>query len=118
MLKSASREGGCLLRGECAPEGCLLGGICSQGGLLPGGLLQGVSAPGGGVSAPGGGVCSQGGVGVSAGGLSAMGVSAPGGGVSQHVLRQTPPLLTESQTPVKTLPWPNFVAASNKSAFQ
>ena len=35
------------------------------------------------------------------------------GGVSQLVLRQTPPLLTESQTPVKTLPWPNFVAAGN-----
>ena len=25
----------------------------------------------------------------------------------------TPPLWTESQTPVKTLPWPNFVAAGN-----
>ena len=42
-------------------------------------------------------------------------MSAPGVGVcvSQHALRQTPPLLTESQTPVKTLPWPNFVAAGN-----
>ena len=41
----------------------------------------------------------------------------PGGcacaGGSQHALRQTPPLWTESQTPVKTLPWPNFVAAGN-----
>ena len=36
-----------------------------------------------------------------------------GGEVSQHALRQTPPLWTESQTPVKTLPWPNFVAAGN-----
>ena len=52
------------------------------------------------------------------GGESApRGVSPPrgvcsGGVVSQHALRQTPPL-TESQTPVKTLPWPNFVAAGN-----
>ena len=38
---------------------------------------------------------------------------SPGGGLSQHALRQTLPLLTESQTPVKTLPWPNFVAAGN-----
>ena len=49
-----------------------------------------------------------------------MGVSARGGcllprGVSQHALRQTPPPLTESQTPVKTLPWPNFVAAGHKA---
>ena len=36
-------------------------------------------------------------------------VPAPRGG-SQHTLRQTPPLWTESQTPVKTLPCPNFVA--------
>ena len=28
---------------------------------------------------------------------------------------QTPTLLTESQTPVKTLPCPNFVAGSNKN---
>ena len=62
---------------------------------------------------------------ISLGGVSAPGwVSAPGGlprrslcsrgrGVSQHALRQTPPALTESQTSVKTLPWPNFVAAGN-----
>ena len=48
-------------------------------------------APGGGCLLPGG-VCS-------------------GGWVSQHALRQTP--WTESQTPVKTLPWPNFVAGGN-----
>ena len=46
-----------------------------------------VSALGGGVSAPGGGVCF--------GGVCSR-------GVSQHALRQTPPLLTESQTRVKT----------------
>ena len=76
--------------------------------------LRGVSALGGGQGE--GGVCSQG-----EGGVCSWGVSASGGGglllggvclgdVSQHALRQTPPLLTESQTPVKTLPWPNFVA--------
>ena len=68
---------------------------------------MGGSAPGGGVFAPGG-VCSWG---VSAprgmclllgGGVSALGGSALGGVVSQHALRQTPPLLTESQTRVKT----------------
>ena len=31
------------------------------------------------------------------------------GGLSQHALRQTPPV--DRQTPVKILPWPNFVAA-------
>ena len=74
----------------------------SGGGLLPGGCLLlgggwGWSAPGGGWSAPGGGCLLQG-VGVV---------------VSQHALRQTPspPPWTESQTPVKTLPWPNFIAA-------
>ena len=66
-------------------EGLLLG----DGGLLPGGCLLL------------GGVCSWGGV-------YSRGV------VYQHTLRQTqPPLWTESQTPVKTLPWPNFVAAGN-----
>ena len=29
-------------------------------------------------------------------------------------LLRHPPLLTESQTHVKTLPWPNFVAAGNE----
>ena len=69
---------------------------------------------GGGGSGPGGGVCS--------GGVSGPGGSGPRGcllrGVclvwSQHALRQNPPpLWTESQMPVKTLPWPNFVAAGN-----
>ena len=42
-----------------------------------------------------------------------LGGSAWGGGYpSMHWGR--PPLWTESQTPVKTLPWPNFVAAGNK----
>ena len=119
-----------LLRGGgSVPRGCLLpGGSVCFGGSAPGGcLLWGVSAQGGvwsqGVSAPGG---------VSSGGLSApRGVSAPGdcllggcllweggvcsgGGVSPACTEaDTPPLWTESQTPVKTLPWPNFVAAGN-----
>ena len=96
----------------------LWGGVCSGGCLLPGGgLLPGGSAPWGcllsGVSALGG-VCSGG---CALGGVcSGEGVCSRGGGwvwVSQHALRQTPPLLTESQTPVKTLPWSNFVAARN-----
>ena len=65
--------------------------------LLPGGgcLLQGMSAPGGCVSASWGGW-----------------VSGPGGYPSVHWGRHPPPhLWTESQTPVKTLPWPNFIAA-------
>ena len=41
------------------------------------------------------------------------GVSGPRGGVSQHALRQTPSPLVDRHTLVKTLPWPNFVAAGN-----
>ena len=42
-----------------------------------------------------------------------------GGGVSQHALRQTPlppspPPPVDRHTLVKTLPWPNFVAAGKK----
>ena len=90
------------------PGGCLLwGGVCSWGGVS---APRGVSVPRG-VSALGVCVYSQGGL--------LPGVSAPGGvcsrgGVSQDALRQRPPLWTESQTPVKTLPWPNFVAAGKK----
>ena len=67
--------------------------------LLPGG---GCLLPGGVGGSGLGGVCSGGGV-----------WSGPGGVVSGHTLRQTPspPLWTESQMPLKTLPWPNFVAA-------
>ena len=87
MPESASRGGGVL-----SPGGCLVpGGWC----LLQGGLL------GGGCLVPGG---------VSSGGclLQGGGVSAP---------EADTPLWTESQTPVKTLPWPNFVAAGNKRTF-
>ena len=76
----------CLLRGVSALRGMyLLWGACLLWGmcLLWGGcLLQGVSAPGGVAGIP---ACTE------ADTLS--------------------PLLTELQTPVKTLPWPNFVAA-------
>ena len=44
----------------------------------------------------GGGFCSRGG---------------EGSGIPACTEADTPPLWTESQTPVKTLPWPNFVAA-------
>ena len=64
------------------------GGVCSQG----------VSAPGGCLPPGDGGVCSQ--------GMSAL------GGIPACTEADTPPL-TESQMPVKTLPWPNFVAAGN-----
>ena len=51
------------------------------------------------------------------GGVPGQGdVPGPGGlwHPSMHWGRHPPPpLLTESQTPVKTLPWPNFVAAGN-----
>ena len=62
------------------------------------------------------GVCLVGGASAWSGGVSAWSGgsawSGRGGLASQHALRQTPPpLWTESQTPVKTLPWPNFVAA-------
>ena len=53
---------------------------------------------------------------MSAPGGSGRGVSAPGG-VSQDALWQTPPRCTESQTPVKTLPWPNFVAAGKNPQY-
>ena len=69
-------------------------GVVAWSGGMPG--LGGGGVPGLGGSAPRGGVCSGGGL------------------ASQHALRQTPPLWTESQTPVKTLPWPNFVAAGNE----
>ena len=84
--------------------------LLPRGALLPGGcLFWGMSAPGdvsapGGVSAlgglvPGGYVCSRGGGGGGGGGIPACTEADP------------PALLTESQMPVKTLPWPNFVAA-------
>ena len=77
---------------------CSGGGIWSWGGVCSGGVWSwGVSAPRG-VSLPGGSPCQ--------GGLLAGGGSR---------CWRPPPPWTESQTPVKTLPWPNFVAAGNDS---
>ena len=113
MPESASR-GKYLVRGVylvlgggvLSPGGCLVWGVWSQGGVCSGGSGPGGSALGG--SGPGG--CPLQGV------SGPRGVSAPvvGGllrGVSAH--EADTPLWTESQTPVKTLPWPNFVAAGN-----
>ena len=44
------------------------------------------------------------------------GGSAPGG-VSQHALRQTPLPPVDRHTPVKILPWPNFVAAGKYTIY-
>ena len=42
-----------------------------------------------------------------------------GGAVSQHAGEaEQPPCELESYTPVKTLPWPNFIAAGNCSIFR
>ena len=96
--------GGCLVwgLGWCAWSG----GVCawSTGGGVPG--LGGVPGPG--VSGPGGGVPCPWGVRSEGGGGGFW-----SGGVSQHAMRQThlPPPPVERQTPVKILPWPNFVAA-------
>ena len=93
--------GGCLVRGGSAPRGgCLVRGVCSRRVSGRGVWSGGVCSWGG--SVPGGGLVW--------GGSGPGGVSAPGG-ISQHALRQTPPV--DRQTPVKILPWPNFVAASN-----
>ena len=69
-------------------------GVCFSGGLFLGGCLL----PGG-VSALGG-------------------CLLPGGMCIPACTEADTPLLTESQTPVKTLPWPNFVVAGNKNSFQ
>ena len=112
LLLGGSALGG---RGVSALLGCLLlGGVCSwgRGGVCSGGgrclLLRGVCSWGvsalQGVSALGWVVCS--------GGVSALGsvcsgeVSTPGGIPACTEADSSP--LTESQTPVKTLPCPNF----------
>ena len=114
MLASAS-PGGVCSRGVSAPRGSAPGG---WGGLVPGGggvwsREVGGLVPGGGGSGPGG-VCSGGsgpGGGVCSRKCLLRGVSAPGGGIPACTEADTLPPWTESQTPVKTLPWPNFVAA-------
>ena len=133
MSESASWGGGVCSQGGLLQGGCLLqrmsasGGVSNPRGLsaggvsVPGGVCSwGVSVPGGclllggcllpeGVSAPWG-VC-WGGWGLSTTGGLLWGVSALGG--IPACTEADNPLLTESQTPVKTLPWPNFVVAGN-----
>ena len=101
--------GGCLVRGVCSwGSVCLVrlggtwsGGVPGRGGAWTGGcLLWGDLLPGGsarGVSAPGG-VCAR-------------------GGIPACTEADTPPPV-DRQTFVKILPWPNFIAAGNKKAFQ
>ena len=85
--------GGSAVGGICF-GGCLLwGGVCCGGCLFLGGLLPGD-------------VCSRG---SALGGVCSWGVCIP----ACIEANTPPPLLTESQMPVKTLPWPNFVAAGN-----
>ena len=111
--RGVSALGGCLLLGGVSAAGVCSrgGGVCSWGVSTPGGclllggvgllrrcLLLGASAPRGGLLWRGllrwvGGVCSR------------------GCGISACTEADTPLLWTESQMPVKTLPWPNFVAA-------
>ena len=79
----------CVAGGVCSRGCLLLGSVCPQEGLLLGGGCSGRCLLQGG-SAPAG----------------------EGGVVSQHALRQTPP---RGQTPVKTLPCPNFVAGGNNN---
>ena len=77
--------------------------LCAKGGVpAPRGSVcsWGVSAPGWGLLP--GGACSQG------------GVCSWGGGIPACT-EADPPLWTESQTCVKTLPCPNFVTGGNKN---
>ena len=108
LEESASRGGGVCSGGSVCSRGVSAGGCLLLGGR--GCLLWGVSALG--VSAPRGvsatrGCLLQGGV-CSQGECLLLGGMYP----SMHWGRH-PHLLTKSQTPVKTLPWPNFVAAGN-----
>ena len=92
-----------ILEQECIPVGCVpatrwpYARVCFWGGVCSGGA----------------GVCSRGCL--LRGGVCSGGVCSRGGGgwcgIPACTEADTPPLLTESQTPVKTLPWPNFVAA-------
>ena len=88
--------------------------VCRGGGVLPaGGVPCPWGLPGGGVSPLPGRVSLPGGFSLS-GGCSCPGGSPCRGGVwGGTPCRRPPPPWTQSQTPVKTLPWPNFVAAGN-----
>ena len=62
------------------------------------------------MSAPGGDVCSRGGAWSWGGGLLPGGVLLWGVGIPACTEADTPPPV-DRHTPVKILPWPNFVAA-------
>ena len=82
--------------------------------LLPeGGLVWSGGEGRGGVCSGGWWVCCRGGGGSGPlGGSGPGGVCSGGGGcIPACTEANPPPVWTESQTPVKTLPWPNFVAA-------
>ena len=136
MPESASQEGGLLPEGGgSGPGGCLLpGGVLVLGGWCAWSGLGGGRGRGGdggcGVPGPGGGWCAwsggclvQGGCGVPGlgGCLVRVGVclvwgvvSAPRGvGIPVCTKADTPRPPVNRQTPVKILPWPNFVVAGN-----
>ena len=88
---------------ECIPVGCAPGRsltVCWS--LLPGGRVSGS----GGVS------CSRRG-GLLQGGLLPGGGCLGPGGFIPACTEADPPPPEDRQTPVKILPWPNFVAAGN-----
>ena len=127
MLQSASRGG------AWSGEGCLVGGVCSQGGgwcvwsggvcFLGGGAWsrEGVPGPGRGCLVRGGGSAPGGWVGVWSGGVPGPGrgdllpFCLVGGGIPACTEADTPPPPVDRHTLVKTLPWPNFVAAGNNT---
>ena len=109
-------QGGVPTRGINQPRGCTcpggctcLGGVPAWGVYLPRGVYmhRGVPTQGctcQGVYLPGGYTCP--------GGVPVQG-SVPAQG-EMYLPGHPPPPWTESHTPVKTLPWSNFVAAGNK----
>ena len=99
---------------ECIPVGCVpaaywpYAGVCFPGGGVV--WFRGGAWSGRGVWSPGGvwsgGVWSQGGL--VRGGLL-------WGGCGIQACTEAEPLPVDRQTPVKTLPWPNFIAAGNNN---
>ena len=105
--RGVSTLGGYQLRGCLLPGGCLLQGMSGLGGVCSGGCLLW-----------GRGVCSQGVSGLGGcllqGGLLLGGCLLPGGvDIPVCTEADTPPPV-DRHTPVKILPWPNFLAAGNK----
>ena len=102
-VRCSSHLGGCVSAQGVSAWGVCTGRDVCLGGLSAWGcLLRGFSARGGCLPRE---VCPGG---MSAWGLSTQGVSAQG-----ECLLHTPPLWTESQMPMKTLPCNNYVADGN-----